>query len=42
MKILFVDKVHSFLHEKLIKNGYKCVNAFDFLQIDISFIDPQN
>ena len=29
MKILFVDKVHSFLHEKLIKNGYKCVNAFD-------------
>ena len=29
MKILFVDKVHSFLHEKLIKNGHKCVNAFN-------------
>ena len=28
MKILFVDKVHSFLHERLIKNGNKCVNAF--------------
>ena len=29
MKILFVDKVHSFLHERLIKNGNKCVNAFN-------------
>ena len=29
MKILFIDKVHSFLHERLIKNGNKCVNAFN-------------
>ena len=29
MKILFVEKVHSFLHERLIKNGHKCVNAFN-------------
>lgn len=28
MKILFVDKVHSFLYERLIKNGNKCENAF--------------
>jgi len=28
MKILFVDKVHTFLSERLTKHGHKCVNAF--------------